>query len=110
MEIRQGDILTKSPEAIVLLTADGAGMEKLLAGAPVEVRQGARRATGERGTYTPKDETFVLVGEKVVLQEADRRLEGRVLTFQSGSDRIRVDGREEVRSEAVLKRKDAPRP
>jgi lipopolysaccharide export system protein LptA len=110
VEIRQGDILTKSPEAVVLLTADGAGMDKLLAGSPVEVRQGTRRATGERGTYTPKDETFVLVGEKVVLQEADRRLEGRVLTFQSGSDRIRVDGREEVRSEAVLKRKDPTRP
>jgi LPS export ABC transporter protein LptC/lipopolysaccharide transport protein LptA len=110
VEIRQGDILTKSPEAIVLLSADGAAVEKLLAGSPVEVRQGGRRATGERGTYTPKDETLVLVGEKVVLQDADRRLEGRMLTFQSGSDRIRVDGREEVRSEAVLKRKDPSRP
>ena len=110
VELRQGDMLTKSPEAVVSLTADGAAVEKLLAGTPVEVRQGARRATGEHATYTPKDETLVLVGEKVVLQEADRRLEGRVLTFQSGSDRIRVDGREEVRSEAVLKRKVPPRP
>jgi hypothetical protein len=49
------------------------------------------------------------VGEKVVLQEGDRRLEGRVLTFQSGSDRIRVDGREEVRSEADF-RKQPPKP
>ena len=39
-----------------------------------------------------------------MLEDADRRLEGRVLTFQSGSDRIRVDGREEVRTEAVFKR------
>ncbi len=110
VELRQGDILMKSPEAVVLLTPDGAAVERLLAGTPVEVRQGARRATGERGTYTAKDQTLVLTGEKVVLLEPDRRIEGRVLTFQSGSDRIRVDGREEVRSEAVLKRKDRPRP
>jgi lipopolysaccharide transport protein LptA/LPS export ABC transporter protein LptC len=105
VEIRQGDILTKSPEAIVLLAADGKTIDRVLAGAPVEVRQGARRATGERGTYTPVNETLVLVGEKVVLQDVDRRMEGRSLTFQVGNDRIRVDGRDEVRTEAVLERR-----
>ncbi len=109
VELRQGDITTRTPEAVALLTPDGAAVDRLLAGTPVEVRQGERRATGERGTYTARDETLVLVGEKVVLLEGERRIEGRVLTFQSGSDRIRVDGREEVRSEAVLKRKDHPR-
>ncbi len=104
VEIRQGDILTKSPEAVVVLGPDGGTMERLLAGAPVELHQGAKVARGDRATYTPADETLVLVGEKVVLEDADRRLEGRVLTFQSGSDRIRVDGREEVRTEAVFKR------
>ena len=67
VEIRQGDILTRSPEAIVLLTKDGETIDRLLAGEPVEVQQGVRRATGERGTYTPANETFVLMGEKVVL-------------------------------------------
>jgi lipopolysaccharide transport protein LptA len=110
VEIRQGDMVTKSPEAIVVLGADGRTLEKLLAGAPVELRQGARTARGERATYTPDDETLVLVGERVVLEDADRRLEGRVLTFQSGSDRIRVDGREEVRTEAVFKRQVSPKP
>ncbi|MFN8094290.1 MAG: LPS export ABC transporter periplasmic protein LptC [Vicinamibacteria bacterium] len=110
VEIRQGDLITKSPEAIVLLGADGRTMEKLLAGSPVELRQGTKKANGERATYTPADETLVLVGEKVVLEDADRRLEGRVLTFQSGSDRIRVDGREEVRTEAVFKRQVPPKP
>lgn len=109
VELRQGDLLTKSPEAVVRLRAEDGAMERLVAGSPVEVRQGARVARGERATYTPADETVVLVGEKVVLQEGDRRLEGRVLTFQSGSDRIRVDGREEVRSEAVF-RKQPPKP
>jgi lipopolysaccharide transport protein LptA len=108
--IRQGDITTRSPEAVVTLTKDGGDVDRLLAGEPVEVQQGERRATGQRGTYTPADETLVLVGEKVVLQDVDRRLEGRVLTFEVGSDRIRVDGREEVRTEAVFKRKEPPKP
>ncbi len=110
VEIRQGDILTRSPEAIVLLSRDGGNLDRLLAGAPVEVHQGARRATGERGVYTPANETFVLTGERVVLHDADRRLEGRILTFEVGSDRIRVDGREEVRTEAVFRRKEPPQP
>jgi len=110
VEIRQGDILTRSPEAIVLLSKDGETVDRLLAGEPVEVHQGVRRATGERGAYTPASETFVLTGEKVVLYDADRRLEGRILTFEVGSDRIRVDGREEVRTEAVFRRKEAPQP
>jgi lipopolysaccharide transport protein LptA len=110
VEIRQGDILTRSPEAIVLLTRDGGTLDRLLAGEPVEVHQGVRKATGERGTYTPANETFVLTGEKVVLHDVDRRLEGRILTFEVGSDRIRVDGREEVRTEAVFRRKETPRP
>jgi lipopolysaccharide transport protein LptA/LPS export ABC transporter protein LptC len=110
VEIRQGDILTKSPEAVVVLGKDGSTMERLLAGAPVELHQGTRVARGERATYTPADETLVLVGEKVVLEDKERRLEGRVLTFQAGSDRIRVDGREEVRTEAVFKRQVPPQP
>jgi len=110
VQIRQGDITTKSPKAVVTLTKDGGAVDRLVAEEGVEVQQGARRATGERGTYTPADETMVLVGEKVVLQDADRRLEGRILTFEVGSDRIRVDGRDEVRTEAVFKRKEPPKP
>jgi lipopolysaccharide export system protein LptA len=85
-------------------------LDRLLAGEPVEVRQGERRANGQRGTYTPADERLVLVGEPVVLQDVDRRVEGRVLTFEVGSDRIRVDGREEVRTEAVFRRKEPSKP
>jgi lipopolysaccharide transport protein LptA len=110
VEIRQGDILTRSPEATLLLSKDGGTLERLLAGEPVEVHQGVRRASGERGVYTPSNETFVLTGEKVVLHDVDRRLEGRILTFEVGSDRIRVDGREEVRTEAVFRRKEPPQP
>jgi lipopolysaccharide export system protein LptA len=110
VEIHQGDIVTLSPRAVVTLTKDGGDVEKLVAGDPVEVRQGVRKANGQQGTYTPADETLVLVGEPVVLQDVDRRLEGRVLTFEVGGDRIRVDGREEVRTEAVFRGKEPTKP
>jgi LPS export ABC transporter protein LptC/lipopolysaccharide transport protein LptA len=107
--IRQGDIRTKSPEAVVTLSGDGKTVESMVAGEPVEVVQGARKATGTKGTYTPSEERFVLVGEKVELVDPERRIEGRILTFQVGDDRIRVDGQEETRTEAVFKR-DSTKP
>ena len=110
VEIRQGDILTLSPQAVVTLTKDGEDVEKIVAGEPVEVRQGQRRATGSTGTYTPGNETLVLVGDDVALQDKDRLVRGRSLTFEVGNDRIRVDGREEVRSEAIFHPREVPRP
>jgi len=102
--IRQGDIRSTSPQAIVTLNEDGSAVETLVAGEPVEVVQGARKANGTKGTYTPRTETLLLVGEKVLLQDPAQRTEGRSLTFRVGDDTIRVDGREEVRTESVFKR------
>jgi LPS export ABC transporter protein LptC/lipopolysaccharide transport protein LptA len=110
VQIRQGDILTLSPEAVVSLTEGGDDVEKIVAGEPVEVRQGERQATGQTGTYTPADETMVLEGEEVVLRDVDRLVRGRVLTFKVGEDRIRVDGQEEVRTEAIFKKREPSRP
>ena len=107
--IRQGDIQTRSPEATLALTADGTGIESLVAGSPVEVRQGKRTAAGARGTYTPQDEKMVLEGEKVTLQDGGRQVEGRSLTFRVGDDSILVDGQQLVRTETVI-RKEPPRP
>ena len=107
--IRQGDIRTKSPEAVVTLSPDGSAIDRLEAGQPVEVEQGAQKATGTKGTYTPRDETFVLVGEKVELQDSKGKVAGRVLTFHVGDDRIRIDGQEEVRTETIFKR-EPPKP
>jgi lipopolysaccharide transport protein LptA len=110
VEIRQGDILTVSPGAVVTLTGDGEDVERIVAGEPVEVRQGQRQATGRTGTYTPANETFVLVGDEVALRDKDRVVRGRALTFQVGNDRIRVDGQEEARTEAIFHQTDVPRP
>jgi LPS export ABC transporter protein LptC/lipopolysaccharide transport protein LptA len=102
--IRQGDIRSTSPEAIVTLSPDGSVVQTLVAGEPVEVVQGARKGVGTRGTYTPDTETFNLVGEKVTLNDPTQQVEGRSLTFHVGDDRILVDGREEVRTESIFKR------
>jgi LPS export ABC transporter protein LptC/lipopolysaccharide transport protein LptA len=107
--IRQGDIQTKSPEATLNLTADGAGIKSLVAGDPVDVRQGARTASGARGTYTPLDETMVLEGERVVLHDGPREVEGRSLTFRVGDDSILVDGQQLVRTQTVIRR-EPPKP
>lgn len=102
--VKQGDIESQSPLATVTFGADGGTVERVVAGEPVEVKQGLRRASGSRGTYTPSEETMVLVGDRVVLQDPEQRTEGRSLTFRSRDDTIRVDGREEVRTESVFKR------
>ena len=77
-----------------------------MAGEPVEVQHGPRRATGAWANYTPGTETMVLTGEKVVLKDPSQELEGRSLTFHVGDARILVDGREQVRTQLII-RKDA---
>ena len=101
--IRQGDIQTKSPEATLSLNPDGGSIKTLEAGEPVEVQQAARKATGSKGTYTPSTETMVLVGDNVTLVDATGQVQGRSLTFHVGDERVLVDGREEVRTQMILK-------
>ena len=110
VDIRQGDILTLSPKAVVTLEGGGRDVETIVAGEPVVVHQGVRRASGRTGTYTPRTETMVLEGDDVVLEDVDRKVRGRVLTFQVGDDRIRVDGQEEVRTEAIFKKRKPSTP
>jgi len=103
VSIRQGDIMTRSPEATLSLAPEGGAVAKLVAGHPVEVRQGERIATGDFGTYTPSTQTMVLVGEKVTLDDPTQRLQGRSLTFRVGDERIQIDGGEQVRTRMILR-------
>jgi lipopolysaccharide transport protein LptA len=102
--LTQGDILTKSPKATLSLTPDGRGVDRLVAGEPVEVQQGTRRATGKQAVYTPANETMLLTGDDVQLVDGQRTTRGRSLTFHVGDDTILVDGREEGRTETILKK------
>lgn len=106
--IKQGDIQTTSPKATLKLVEGGNSIDTLVAGEPVEVQQGARRATGARATYTPRTEMMLLVGEKVVLKDPTQQIEGRSLTFHVGDARILVDGREQVRTQLII-RQETPK-
>ena len=109
--IKQGDIATRSPQAWIVLTPDGTRVESMTAGDTVEVVQGNRKARGSHGIYTPRDETMVLTGERVVLQDPQQQVEGRSLTFHVGDDRILVDGREQVRTTIIrAQQKEPPSP
>jgi lipopolysaccharide transport protein LptA len=104
VRLRQGIVEIRAPEATAMLDAKGESVERLEAGAPVEVLQGARRVTGGRMRYTPADGAVAVEGEKVELVEGTQRVQGRSLIFYTGDDRILVDGREEARTETVLRR------
>lgn len=101
----QGEVRTKSPEAVLLLAEGSGELRRLEAFDPVELRQGTRIATGERAVYTPADRTIVVTGNKVELTDDNQQAHGRSLTFFVGEDRILVDGREEARTETILRRK-----
>lgn len=107
--LTQKDVVTVSPVATLALTPDGSGLLSLVAGEPVEVRQGNRTAAGTRVTYNPSSQSMVLVGEKVVLRDPGREVSGRSLTFHLGDDRILIDGREEGRVETVFPKRP-PKP
>jgi lipopolysaccharide transport protein LptA len=103
VRIRRGDIETSSPTATVVLGGDGDSLESLVAGEPVEVSQGTRKAQGRQASYTPADETMVIVGEKVLLTEPSRTVQGRRVVFVVGRDQVRVEGLDETRTETVIR-------
>ena len=103
--LTQADVRTKSPQAILLLSADGGDLERLEAFDPVELTQTTRTAKGQRAVYTPGDKRIVVTGDKVELKDETQQVQGRTLTFFVGDERILVDGHEEARTETILKKK-----
>jgi len=101
--IHQGDIDIESPAAATLsLDSTGLGIEKLVAGEPVEVKAGPRKAKGGAATFTPADQTFVIVGDDVSLDDPELRLQGHTIQFRIGDDKVLVNGEERVRTEMIL--------
>ena len=108
--LRQGDLTLRSPEATVRLAADGSQLETLVAGEPVEIEQGTRRAHARRAVYTPADKKMVLTGDRVVLTDPDREVHGRSVVFHVGDDRVIVDGQGLARTQSVFRnRPESPR-
>jgi hypothetical protein len=56
--------------------------------------------TGAHLTYSPADDKYVVTGAPVKMLDADcQETSGKTLTFWKASDRVQVDGNNEVRTQ-----------
>jgi LPS export ABC transporter protein LptC/lipopolysaccharide transport protein LptA len=107
--IKQGVVSIRGPQATIELTPDGSDVRTMIAGEPVEVEQGERKAKGQRATYDPRAGTMALVGEPVDLVDPRQHVQGRAVTFNLGDDRVVVDGQEQARTQTIIRRREPPR-
>jgi lipopolysaccharide export system protein LptA len=97
----QGDIRAQRIEIVLGRTTSSA--ERLEAYGNVSANLGVRVATGDRLTYFAEDERYVMSGianMPVTIVEQCRETSGRTMTFFKSTERIIVDGREEVRTQS----------
>ena len=86
----------------VILAEKGGHIDRLEAYTNVSMKVDARTAVGERLTYFADEERYVMSGagtKSVKVIEACRETTGRTLTFFKSTDRIIVDGNEEIRTQ-----------
>ena len=75
-------------------------LDKLEATARVTAIVDKRTVTGTRLTYSPADDKYVVVGAPVKMVDAEcQETSGKTLTFWKASDRVLVDGNNEVRTQ-----------
>jgi LPS export ABC transporter protein LptC len=90
----------------IILASGGGRAERLEAYTTVTARVDTRIATGDRLTYFTEDERYLLSGIATVpvkIVEAGpgcRETTGRTVTFFKSTERIIVDGKEEIRTQS----------
>ena len=80
----------------------GSHIDRLEAYTNVSLKLDMRTATGDRLTYFADDERYVMSGagaKPVKVAEACKETTGKTLTFYKSTDRIIVDGNEEIRTQ-----------
>ena len=92
-----GDLHARTIE--LYLGPDGRALERVEAYEQVSLRQTARSVIGERLTYLAGEGRYLMLGEPVTIDEECRKTTGRILTFFRSTDRILVDGNEQIRTE-----------
>lgn len=99
VSVVQGPTLMKSGKMTVYYTQGGgsaatgsANIERLEVDGKVYLKSENQVATGDRGTFDMKSETFVLSGNEVVLSEGANVLMGCKLTVQMKTGQAQVDG------------------
>jgi lipopolysaccharide transport protein LptA len=75
-------------------------LERLVATGAVNATVDKRTVTGTQLTHSPADEKYVVFGAPVRMVDADcQETSGKTLTFWKASDRVLVDGNNEVRTQ-----------
>ena len=96
----QGDL--RADRIDVLLPEAGGHIDRLEAYTNVSLKLDTRTATGDRLTYFADDERYLMSGagaKPVKVVEACKETTGKTLTFFKSTDRIIVDGNEEIRTQ-----------
>ena len=96
----QGDLHADRIE--VVLAEKGGHIDRLEAYTNVSLKLDMRTATGDRLTYFADDERYLMSGggaKPVKVVEACKETTGKTLTFFKSTDRIIVDGNEEIRTQ-----------
>jgi LPS export ABC transporter protein LptC len=93
---------------IVLTLGDnGQDVERLEATGEVKLTEAERITTGEHLVYTADTEEYTMAGKGKLVrlfqttEEGCKRTEGHNLTFARGSDTLRVEGRDETRTQTA---------
>lgn len=82
------------------LAKEGNSLEQLEATGVVTAIVDRRTVTGTRLTYSPDDDKYVVLGAPVKMIDAEcQETSGKTLTFWKASDRVQVDGNNEVRTQ-----------
>jgi lipopolysaccharide export system protein LptA len=87
----------------VILAPAASRIDRLEAFTDVNVRLDTRVATGDRLTYFDQDGRYVITGiatVPVTIVEECRETTGRTVTFFRSSERVIVDGNEEIRTQS----------
>lgn len=96
----QGDL--RADRIHVILAPEGGHISRLEAYTNVNLKLDMRSASGERLTYFADQERYLMSGagtKAVKVVEACRETTGRTVTFFKSTDRIIVDGNEEIRTQ-----------
>lgn len=95
----------------IVLAAEENSLARLDATDKVTAIVDKRTVTGARLSYVPAEEKYVVTGAPVTMVDADcQEMSGKTLTFFKASDKVQVDGNDEVRTQTKGGGKCAPTP
>jgi lipopolysaccharide export system protein LptA len=97
------DIQLQAQSIHIHLEKEEGEMERIVAHKNVVVIQNQREGRGEEGIYELVEDTFVLLGNPLLIDKNKGKIRGDKLTFHMGDGRIVVENKERERSVTIIK-------